>query len=483
MTRQLSIALTLAASAFAGKPPAKPNVLFLFTDDQQADMIGALGNPHIQTPHTDRLVREGTAFTNAYIMGGSSPGVCLPSRAMLLTGRTLWNVDNQGIWGFEISEKNQTLPEVFRAGGHLTFVVGKNDPGRTGHIGRAYTHGGRMLLQGMSSQVNVPIVEFREDGDYRGVRPTRTRGLHSAEMYAEDTIAFIEQHAGGDQPFYAYVSFQTPHDPWQMPEEYLAMYDPEEIPLPASFAPEHPFDNGILDVRDEMLLAHPRTPEAVRTAIAKYYATMTHTDAQIGRILEALEKSGQYENTLIVFASDNGMAVGRHGLVGKQNVYDHAVRVPLIITGPGIPKGETREQLCYINDIYPTLCDLLGYPIPETVEFKSLVPVLEDAAATHRDHLYFAFMSWQRAIRDERHKLIEYAVDGTRHTQLFDLKEDPDELHNLAESPEHQEILASLRALLETERVRLNDGNSTSDYATQLGTDFWSTYKAAKKSD
>ena len=460
----------------ASEEAITPNVLFIFTDDQNAELVGALGNPHIQTPYIDRLVREGTAFTNAYIMGASSPGVCLPSRAMVLTGRSLWNIENQGIWSYEISEKNKTLPEVFRAGGYLTFVVGKNDPGRTGHIGRAYTHGGRMLLQGMSNQYNVPIIAFRQDGDYSEARPVRIRGLHSAEMYADDTVAFIKEHAGSKQPFYAYVAFQTPHDPWQAPEEYHAMYDPAKIPLPASFLPEHPFDNGMLDVRDEMLLPHPRTPEAVRKATADYYATMTHTDAQIGRILEALEESGQYDNTIIVFSSDNGLAVGRHGLVGKQNLYEHAVRMPLIFAGPGIPKGETRGHLCYINDLYPTLCNLLGLPVPETVDFKSLVPVIEDATAPHREHLYFAFMSWQRAIRNERYKLIEYAVDGTRHTQLFDLQQDPDELTNLATKPTHQTILTELRDLLKSERLRLNDGSSTSEFATRQGMDFWSAY-------
>ena len=471
-----SILGTLLATSLlsADTETAPPNVLFLFTDDQNAELVGALGNPHILTPHTDRLVREGTAFTNAYIMGASSPGVCLPSRAMLLTGRTLWNIENQGIWGYEISAKNKTLPEVFRDAEYNTFVVGKNDPGRTGHIGRAYTHGGRLLLQGYSDQFNVPIFDFRPDGDYRGVEPTINHGVHSAEMYADDTIAFLQQYATGERPFYAYVAFQTPHDPWQAPEEYHAMYDPEQIPLPASFMPQHPFDNGMLQVRDEKLLPHPRTPAAVRQAIADYYATMTHTDAQIGRILAALEESGQYDNTIIIFSSDNGLAVGRHGLVGKQNVYEHAVRVPLIIAGPGIPRGETRTQLSYINDIYPTLCDLFGFPIPETVDFKSLLPVIQNCAAPHRDHIYLAFMSWQRAIRNERHKLIEYAVDGVRHTQLFDLQEDPEELNNLAADPAYQSTLADLRQLLASERVRLNDGDSTSRFTTQQGLDFWS---------
>lgn len=471
--------MVLACALPVGGSETRPNVLFLFTDDQNAELIGALGNPHIKTPHTDRLVREGTAFTNAHIMGSSSPGVCLPSRAMLLTGRTLWNIENQGIWGYEISAKHKTLPEVFREGGHLTFVTGKNDPGRSGHIGRAYAVGGRLLLQGMSDQFNVPIVDFRADGDYRQAKPLRTPGLHSAEIYADDAVAFIKNHATSDQPFYAYVSFQTPHDPWRAPEAYHAMIDASSIPLPVSFMSEHPFDNGMLDIRDETLLPHPRTAESVRKATADYYAVKTHTDTQIGRILEALEASGQYHDTLIVFASDNGLAIGRHGLVGKQNLYQHSLRVPLVIAGPGIPKGETRDHLCYLNDLYPTLCELVGFSVPATVESMSLVPVLKDASAGHRDHLYFAFMSWQRSVRNERYKLIEYAVDGQRHTQLFDLMEDPDEMHNLAAHPGHRATLEALRELLESERLRLNDGASTSEYATRLGTEFWSAYARA----
>lgn len=140
-----------AGSAGDGQGGAtRPNVLILLTDDQQHDTIGALGNPAVRTPATDRLVAMGTAFVNAYTMGGSSPGVCLPARASLLTGRTLWNLENQGIWGYEISEANPTLPEVFRANGYVTFATGKNDPGRQGHFARAYMQAEKVLFQGMT---------------------------------------------------------------------------------------------------------------------------------------------------------------------------------------------------------------------------------------------------------------------------------------------------------------------------------------------
>jgi arylsulfatase A-like enzyme len=463
----------------AAADTAAPNVLFFFTDDQQHDTIGALGNASVHTPHTDRLVERGTAFVNAYIMGGSSPGVCLPARASLLTGRSLWNIENQGIWRYEISEANKTLPEVFRANGYLTFATGKNDPGRSGQFARAYSHADKLLFQGMTrSQYRLPLHTFADDGDYRSQQPVLHEGTHSAEVYADACIRFLEQQADNPRPFYAYVAFQTPHDPRQSPEKYRAMYPDEDVILPESFMPEHPFDNGMLRIRDENLAGFPRSEEELRRHVADYHAMISHTDAQIGRILAALERTGRMHNTIIVFASDNGLALGRHGLMGKQNIYEHSVRVPLIIKGPGIPRGEVRHQLCYLFDLYPTLCDLAGLEFPETVEFKSLVPALRDAGAAHRTHLYAAFMSWQRAVRDEQFKLIEYVVDGGRSTQLFDLQKDPWELDNLAGDPEFGEILVRLRGILRQERLRLNDGNVPYEFANEQGQAFWEIYES-----
>lgn len=473
-----AVGLSRAAEAGGGGPP--PNVLFLFTDDQQHDTIRGLGNPDIHTPHIDRLVAAGTAFVNAYIMGASSPGVCLPARASLLTGRTLWRIENQGIWQYEISEANPTLPEVFRAAGYATFATGKNDPGRSGHFARAYTHADKLLFQGMTrSQYRLPLHTFAPDGDYVGQQAVLHRGTHSAEVYADACIRFLEEAAANGRPFFAYVAFQTPHDPRQAPDEYHAMYPVDDMPLRASFMPEHPFDNGMLVIRDEQLAATPRSEDEVRRHLAEYWATITHTDAQIGGILDALERTGLNDNTIVVLASDNGLAVGRHGLMGKQNVYEHSVRVPLVIAGPGVPRGEVRGQLCYLFDIHPTLLDLAGLAIPETVEFKSLLPVLEDPAAVHREHLYFAFMSWQRAVRDERYKLIEYVVGGRRLTQLFDLLEDPHELHNLAGGGAHRQVLERLRGVLRAERVRLDDGKVPMfPFANEQGLEFWQGYEA-----
>jgi arylsulfatase A-like enzyme len=471
------ILVLLLATALGLSAKSAPNVLFLFTDDQRQDTIHAWGNRDIQTPNIDRLARSGTSFRNAYIMGASSPGVCLPSRASLLTGRTIWNIECQGIWGYEISPKFKTLPEVFRQSGYETFATGKNDPGKAGQFARAYSSADKILFQGMTgSQYRLPLFSFDPDGQYVEQKPVISKGKHSAEVYADACIEFLERQKNSDKPFYAYVAFQTPHDPLNVPEDYLAEYDPEQMKLWPPFYPEHPFDNGMLRIRDEKLEPFPRTKAKLRRRLAAYYALMTYTDAQIGRILHTLDELGLTENTIIVFASDNGLALGSHGLVGKQNIYEHSVKAPLILSGPGIEGGANREQLCYLYDVHPTLLDLAGLETPETVQYKSLLPVLEDADAAHRDHLYFAFMQWQRSVRDERFKLIEYVVDGTRHTQLFDLKKDRFETCNLADADEHQDTIKRLRALLESERIQLNDGKVPYAFSREQGESFWTGY-------
>jgi Arylsulfatase A and related enzymes len=255
------------------------------------------------------------------------------------------------------------------------------------------------------------------------------------------------------------------------------MYDLESMPLPPNAMGAHPFDNGELRIRDELLEAFPRLPDKVRRHIAEYYAMITHLDACMGRVLEALERAGQTENTIIVFAGDNGLAVGQHGLMGKQNLYDHSVRVPLILAGPGVPAGEKRDSYCYLFDIFPTLCDLVGAETPGTVDGKSLKPVLQDTQVGMRDTLYCAYRNLQRSVRDRRYKLIEYVVEGKRTTQLFDLEKDPWELYNLAAKADQSERLASMRQRLEAW------AEATDDNLPEHGAVFWDGYRATLKSD
>lgn len=462
---------------------ARPNILFLFTDDQRFDTINALGHTELTTPHMDALVHRGTAFTSAHIMGGSCDAVCMPSRAMLMTGRTLYHLEAQGQ---TIPEGHLMLGEVLQAAGYTTFGTGKWHNGPAAYA-RSFTTGGEIFFGGMDDHWNVPACDFDPTGRYNNAKPfisdprTTNRvvhrhvdhikpGKHSSELFADTAIEFLQGH-DGTTPFFAYVSFMAPHDPRTMPEEYLRMYDPGAVALPESFKSQHPFDNGELRVRDELLAGFPRTPAEIRRHNAEYYAMITHLDAQIGRIVDALEERGWLENTIIVLAGDNGLAIGRHGLMGKQNLYDHSLHVPLLISGPGIPAYETRDAQTYLLDIYPTLCDLVEVTIPDTVEGRSLVPALQDPEETVRDTLLFAYRGCQRAVQAGRYKLIEYVVGADRTTQLFDHQEDPWELHNLAYEPAQQSRVEELRRELRRWRDELDDTQP------KQGEDFWSGFE------
>ncbi|GAF96928.1 unnamed protein product, partial [marine sediment metagenome] len=290
--------------------------------------------------------------TNAYIMGSMSGAVCMPSRAMLMTGRTLFRLEGSG---GTVPEEQVTMPETLQKAGYNTFETGKWHQDRA-TFKRCFTHGSKIFFGGMSNHYKVPVNDFDPTGEYPKEKIYSDEGKHSSELFSDAAIRFLRDYAD-DKPFFMYVSFTAPHDPREMPVEYLDMYDSDKIPLPENFMPEHPFDNGELIIRDELLAKFPRTPEEIRTHIAAYYAMITHVDAQIGRILDTLKETGNAENTIIIFSGDNGLAVGQHGLLGKQNLYEHSVHVPLIISGPGMPVGEKRDALCYLFDIFPTLCD------------------------------------------------------------------------------------------------------------------------------
>ena len=413
----------------------RPNILFLFTDDQRFTAVGALGNPEVITPHMDRLVATGTAFTHATIMGSTIPAVCCPSRAMLMSGRGLYHVPRD-LGDFV------TFPELLQDAGYATFGTGKwhNEPPS---FARSFSQGSKIFFGGMSNHLEVPVHDFDAGGEYPKDSSYVGKSF-SSELFSDAAIQFLREYGESD-PFLMYVSYTAPHDPRMAPKEYASMYDPAHITLPENFMPEHPFDNGELTIRDEKLAPWPRTPEVIREHIAAYYAMITHLDAHIGRVLEALEESGHAEDTIIIFAGDNGLAVGQHGLLGKQNLYEHSIRVPLVFSGPGIPAGERSDALCYLLDIFPTLCDLVGLPTPESVEGRSLAPILSGERQAVYDGLFFAYRDVQRAVRDDRHKLIEYFVDGARTTQLFDVQDDPWEVNNLADALERADDLARLR--------------------------------------
>lgn len=439
--------LQLPAAALARSSTRRPNILFIFTDDQRFSTLHALNNPEVRTPNLDRLVKRGTAFTHSCIMGGTVGAVCAPSRAMLMTGQTLFHVNDSIVAPKQYPKRPRKpfvmFPEVLRQNGYATFGTGKWHNGPALYA-RCFDHGENIFFGGMSNHLKVPVHDFDPTGRYP------KSGMHigpkfSSELFSDAAIRFLRGYKE-DKPFLAYVAFTAPHDPRMAPKEYTDLYPPDKISVPRNFMPQHPFDNGELKIRDEALAPWPRTPQIVREHIAAYYAMITHVDYHIGRVLKALEDSGHARDTIIVFAADNGLAVGQHGLMGKQNLYDHSVRVPLVIGGPGMPSGKRADTLCYLLDIFPTLCGATGVAVPREVEGRSLMPALKNSSAKIRDSVFLAYRDFQRGVRTDRWKLILYNVGGKVTAQLFDLAKDPLEMNNLADTQPAR--VQELRALM-----------------------------------
>ena len=466
----------LTCSPAQKKVVEKPNFLFLFADDQTFDAVNALGNRQIKTPNLDQLVRDGFTFTHAFNQGSWSGAVCIVSRAMLACGRYIYHAREDlmkvPLWG-----------QVMGESGYHTFLTGKwhnGDPSalksfqsaRSVGAGMYETYGGAggpgyhrpaegsedrwspydTSLLGHWSPTYFDIVSENTNRIKTGKYTVRK---HTSEVYADHAIDFIEQQQVSSKPFFMYVAFNAPHDPRQSPREIIDQYPLDSISLPESFLPEHPFDQGEkMTLRDEILAPFPRTEYAIKKHLQEYYAIITHLDAQIGRILQALRESGKYQNTYIIFTADHGLAVGKHGLLGKQNQYDHSIRVPMILVGPDIPAGSKSDALVYLQSIYPTTCELAGVSVPGSVEFKSLLPILQGQDGGE-EAIFGSYRDFQRMVRTRGHKLILYPEAG--QSQLFDLQNDPLELQNLHSEPGNQEILQSLYNQLLTLQTVVGD--------------------------
>jgi arylsulfatase A-like enzyme len=453
----LLLAIALGTSTDGDGSP--PNVLFLLTDDQRPDTISALGNQHINTPNLDLLVRRGTAFTRAVC----PYPICTPSRAEILTGCSSFE---NGVFDFggRMDPSRVTWPTAMRSAGYRTWYVGKwhNDGWPTDHgyqetLGLYGGGGGRWAKDAVDWK-GVPVTGYRGwvfRDDAKNLYPERGVGLtpEISGDFADAAIALIRRQP--EQPFFLHVNFTAPHDPLWMPPGYEERYRSETIPLPGNFLPKHPFDHGNLEGRDERLLPWPRTRQMVRELTAMYYAVISHLDAQIGRILMALEETGQFDCTLVIFASDHGVALGSHGLRGKQNMYEHTIGVPLVFCGPGVPHGQRCDAPVYLRDIYPTVCEFTGIAIPRTVTGQSFAAVLRgEADEVHRE-IFCYFRDKQRMIRSNRWKLIRYpSVD---RWQLFDLQNDPLEREDQSENPQYADVRLALEAKLRSAQRAAGD--------------------------
>jgi len=414
-----------------------------------------IDNPDVITPNLERLASMGILYENAHIPGGTSGAVCMPSRAMLHTGRLLEGLAKAGRY---IPDEHRMLGEILKDNGYETHGIGKWHNG-TDSYARSFTGGAEIFFGGMDDHWNVPANNFDPTGKYdRKIFKSRnpyntnetiryscdhiTPGKHSSELFSEAAINFIENR-DRSKPFFLYTAFMAPHDPRTMPKEFLAMYDIEKTKVPENYLPVHPFDFAGFDTRDERLAPYPRTENIVKEHLTEYYAMITHLDHCVGNILGKVESEGLLEDTLFIFAADNGLAVGSHGLFGKQNLYEHSIRVPLVISGPEIPKGKRRNEPAYIADIFPTILDYLGINPPETCTTKSLSPTFHEDICI-RDTLHLRYRNDVAAVKKDGFKLIKYFLEGKTKLSLYNLTDDPNELRDLAKHTGYSELVSRL---------------------------------------
>ncbi len=476
------IGLLLFAATACFAADKRPNFLFILTDDQSPETLKCYGNKVCETPNIDRLAREGMLLHDAHHMGSWSGAVCTPSRTMIMTGRTVWRIpgaNGPGIMqpkAFRAEAAQESIPAVFNRAGYDTF--------RTCKIGNSYEEANKLFT----------------------VRKDATKRAGTADggspWHGDQVIAYLKerQKSRDEDPFFIHFGFSHPHDARNpqpaLAEKYGAStakdgvteVNPKAPPLPVEWLPAHPFPHGHPKLRDEEeveSVLKRRDEAAVRNEIAREYACIEAIDVQIGRVLAKLEEMNELDNTYVFFTSDHGMSVGKHGLMGKQNLYEHTWRVPFIVRGPNIKPGSQASGFIYLLDVLPTLCDLAGIEVPKVVEGKSFRPVLEGKQQRTRDVLYGVYCGGtkpgMRAIKTaDGWKLIKYDVlDGSvRQTQLFNLKENPHELlaehHaaevvaltknkpaasqvNLVDDPDHAAKRKELEQLLQAEMKRLGD--------------------------
>ncbi len=453
--------------------PSKPNVLFLFSDQHHAEAMGCAGHPIVQTPTFDRLAQEGVRFTRAYCQDA----ICVPSRTSMMSGvypRTTGCLDNPN--EPPDADRYAMLQHVFAANGYKTGCFGKR------HL--PFQHGTRMCLGWDRSATTIsPRLDpsdddywqwLKDNGLWETYRATEGEPLMKSDLFcmvsklepeqrdaaytADKAIDFI--HENKDQPFFCWASFHGPHHAYNPPRKWIDMYPADKMPLPANV--DEPVENLPPELqvwRRDMnppwnLGAAAENKELYQQFISHYYAQVTEVDHYAGRILDALEQQGLRDNTIVIYASDHGDFMGRHGMAEKcslgHNVYEDTLKVPLIISWPGkFPQAMQRADLVELLDLYPTLAELLELKMPGNMQElagKSLRPALEQTGAVDRN--YAVSENWsQVTVVTGRYKLgvwidpgtlEEYRkrdIRGQHPDMLFDLEQDPMEQKNLINDP------------------------------------------------
>ena len=462
------VIIFLVLIGLCGAEQQKFNVLFISADDMNCD-LGVYGHPQVKTPHLDRLAARGVVFEKAYCQ----QSLCGPSRASVMTGvrpEDLGILSNTN----SLRTKNPnvvTLGQAFRQNGYFSARAGKiyhyGNPSMIGTDGHddPLTWDEKYNPIGMDRTQQEHITRYgrgRQKDNNLGISmawwdPVSEDDDHTDGRVASKIIELIEEKK--NQPFFLAAGFFNPHCPYVAPKKYFDLYPINEITM-------QDLDEAKRDLEDVPPIALGKdlanwpyyfadiTLDEARKCKQAYFATQSFVDAQVGRLLDALEENDLLDSTIIVFWSDHGYFLGEKGLWYKRKAFERSVRVPLIISVPGMSKGERFSKPVELLDLYPTLMDLCGISTPSTLSGKSLRPILESPQKNKWKKpavtlVWYGESAWGYTLRNERYRYIEW-MEGRAGRELYDHAEDPEEITNLADDPKYTELIASLSLQLKT---------------------------------
>ncbi len=444
----ISFVATLIVSGVHAENP-RPNILFMFTDDQPQNCLGVMGNNAIHTPNLDELARRGTLFNNAFV----TTAICCSNRACILTGQTM---DRHGIVDFKTPLSadafSETYPALMREAGYRTGFMGKYAIGNPSADAKDLSLPSHQFDSWYGFPQSINFLQ-KIDGKPR----------YLTEVMTEKAIEFLRSNPA-EQPFCLTIAFKEPHGPFNYFDPAGPnRYENVELPPSPTFSSEA-FERQPEFIKTSLNADNSRkylnNPELYQQELRTFYRTVTRADSAVGEILDELKRLKLDQNTIVIFSSDHGSLLGDHGLSGKWLMYENSIRIPLIIYDPRSPvEGSTqpRDQMALSIDLAPTMLSFAGIEPPASMQGRDLTPILRDSNTPWRDEFYYEHVytpdpprspiAVTEGIRTERWKYIRYPNTEPVYEQLFDLEHDPLELKNLIDNAEHEGTLNRLRKL------------------------------------
>jgi len=442
----LGTVLTTSLFSCRTQPSWKPNIVFFLTDDQRWDGMSCAGNPILKTPNTDRIAREGVRFANMFV----TTSLCGPSRASYLTGKY---AHNHGVRrnGMALPIEHETFPELMKDAGYETAFVGKwHNIDLSRNRGFDYHFG----FKGQGSYYDPIISENYGPGkEYKG---------HVTDILTDKAIDFIRKEHS--KPFCLLLWFKAPHRSFQPAERFKSLYADDVIPEPDNFLDDYRGRPDAVKNANMKIGDFADAPD-YQTFVKDYYRCLAGVDENVGRVLDTLAARCLEENTVVLYAGDNGFFIGEHHFFDKRFMYEESIRVPLLIKYPKIIRSSVVISEMALNvDIAPTILNLAGIPVPEDFDGRSLRPVLEEKKTDWRKDFLYEYYEYpgahsgrmNRGVRTGRWKYIHY-FEEPQEFELYDLQNDPQEMNNLIHDPSHRAEVEMLRRRLKELRRETHD--------------------------